>query len=167
MRTSILFEQVAEISEFASVRDMYGKLPAAPFTYFNLSVPALWMPELWLRYKTNNGIPSDAEIEKVQRTGFGLLNGAARAELQYSYEFQGARYLGRVVRDFRGDSASADRLVYDHQVGEKIPITVSRETPGLSYYPSGMGILDPISLGFQSLIIWAFVIGFAWLFLAR
>ena len=160
-----LSKQVAEISELASTRDMYGKLPSAPFTYFNSSVPALWMRELWLRYKTKDGIASDARIEKVQRTGFGFLGGAARAELQYSYEFQGARYFGRVLRDFKIDSAGADSLVFDHQVGEKIPIMVSREVPEISYYPSSMGILDPISLGFQSLFSWALVIGSAWLLL--
>ena len=160
-----LSKQVREICELASVRDMYGNLPSAPFTYLNSSVPALWMRELWLRYKTKDGISSEAKIEKVQRTGFGFLGGAARAELQYSYEVQGRRYVGRVLRDFKVDSANADSLVYDHQVGEEIPIMVSREAPELSYYPSGMGILDPISLGFQSLFSWALVIGIACLLL--
>lgn len=160
-----LSKQVEEISELASTRDMYGKLAPPPFTYFNLSVPALWIRELWLRHKTKDGVSSDAKIEMVQRTGFGFLGGAARAELQYSYEFQGGRYFGRVLRDFKADSASADSLVYDHQVGERIPIVVSREAPDVSYCPSGMGILDPISLGFQALFSWAVVIGFAWLLL--
>ena len=47
-----LSKQVAEIAEQASVRDMYGELPPAPHTYTNLSVPAFWMRELWLRPKT-------------------------------------------------------------------------------------------------------------------
>jgi hypothetical protein len=123
------------------------------------------MRELWLRHKTKGGLSADAEIEMVQRTRFGFWGGAARSELQYSYEFQGRQYSGRVVRDFKFDSANADSLVYDHQVGEKLPIMVSRETPEISYYPSGLGILDPIFLGFQSLFAWALVIGLARLFL--
>jgi hypothetical protein len=47
-----LSKQVAEFAEQASVRDMYGELPPAPHTYTNLSVPAFWMRELWLRPKT-------------------------------------------------------------------------------------------------------------------
>lgn len=160
-----LSKQVAEIAELASVRDLYGKLPPAPITYLNLSVPALWMREHWLRYKTRDGSPADARIEMVQRTTFGFWVSAARAELQYSYQFHGRQYSGRVVRDFKFDSASADSLVYDHQVGEKLPILISSEAPNVSYYPSGLGILDPICLGFQSLFAWALVIGLAGLFL--
>ncbi|WP_162601567.1 hypothetical protein [Occallatibacter savannae] len=160
-----LSKQVAEISELASVRDLYGALPTAPFTYFNSSVPALWIRELWLRYKTKDGSSLNARIEKVQRTGFGSLGGAARAEIKYFYEFQGHQYVGRVLRDFKVDAASADKLVYDHHVGEEIQIRVSREAPELSYYPSGMGFLDPISLGLQSLLSGALVFGFAWLLL--
>jgi len=160
-----LSKQVAEIAELAPVRELYGKLPPAPFTYLNLSVPALWMRELWLRYKTRNGSTTDAKIETVQRTTFGFWGGAARAELQYSYEFQGRQYSGRVVRDFKFDSASADSLVYDHQVGEKLPIVISSQVPKISYYPSGLGMLDPIFLGFQSLFAWALVIGLAMLIL--
>ena len=156
-----LSRQVTEIAEQASVREMYGKLPPAPNTYINLSVPALWMRELWLRHKTEGGFSADAKIEMVQRTRFGFWGGAARAELHYSYEFQGRQYSGRVVRDFKFEVASADSLVYDHKVGEKLPITVSRETPEISYYPSGLGILDPIFLGFHSLFAWVVVIGFA------
>jgi hypothetical protein len=131
-----LSEQVAEIAGRTSVRDMYGKQPLAPHTYINLSVPALWMRELWLRHKTKGGFSANPKIEMVQRTRSGFWGGAARAELHYSYEFQGRQYSGRVVRDFKFESASADSLVYDHQIGEKLPILVNQEAPAISYYPS-------------------------------
>jgi hypothetical protein len=160
-----LSRQVAEIAEQASIRNMYGELAPAPFTYFNLTVPALWIKELWLRQKTKDGCSTDAKVELVQRTRFGFLGGAARAELRYSYEFQGRQYSGRVTRDFKFDSAKADSLVYDHQVGEKITIRVNPEAPEISYCPSGMGIFDPIFLGPQALFAWAVVIGLARLML--
>jgi len=160
-----LSKQVAEICEVASVRDLYGKLPPAPFTYLNLSVPALWMRELWLRHQTSDGFSSEANIEAVQRTRFGFLGGPARAELQYSYIFQGCQYCGRVLRDFKSDSARADSLVYDHHVGEKITIRIGRGKPETSYYPSGLGSLEPIAFGCGSLIRWALVVGLAWFLL--
>lgn len=156
-----LSKQVAEIAGQASVRDMYGELRPAPHTYINLTVPALWMRELWLRHKTRGGFPADAKIEMVQRTRFGFWGGAARAELCYSYEIQGRQYSGQVVRDFKFDSASADSLVYDHQIGEKLPILVNPDAPAISYYPSDLGMWDPIFLGFQAIFAWAVVIGLA------
>jgi hypothetical protein len=155
-----LSAQMAEIEDQVAGKDIYGDLPPAPQTYLNLSVPALWVREQWLRYKTAEGIAVEGIIESVQRSR-SRLGGAARAELCYRYEFKGQQYSGRVVRDFRSDSAKADSLVYDNHVGEKLPILISRESPGISYYPSGIGISDPIALGLQSLLAWAVVIGLA------
>src|ERR1017187_5181821 len=119
-----LSAQMAEIAEQPPVTDLYGDLPPPPNTYLNLTVPVLWVRELWLRHKTRGGISIDAEVEMVQRTR-SRLGGAARAELDYSYEYEGQQHSGRVVRDFNFDSAEADSLVYDHHVGEKLAVLVS------------------------------------------
>lgn len=152
--------KIAEMDEQVPGKDIYGDLPPAPQTYLNLSVPALWVREQWLRHKTARGTAVKGTIESVQRTRSGLRGRwAARAELTYRYEFQGQQYSGRVLRDFSFDSAKADSLVYDNHVGETISILVSRDSPEISYYPSGIGIFDPVVLGFQSLFAWAVVIG--------
>ena len=153
-----LSNQMSEIENQAPTRDAYGNLPLAPQTFLNLSVPSLWLRELWLRHKTKGGLTVVGKIEMVRRTRSGLID-AARAELSYSYESVGRQYVGRVVRDFRFDSAGADRLVYDHHVGEKLPILVNPEAPEISYFPSGLGLFDPFFLGLRALFAWAVVIG--------
>jgi hypothetical protein len=155
-----LSAKMAEIDDQVPGKDLYGYLPPAPQTYLNLSVPALWVREQWLRHKTARGTAVEGTIESVQRTR-SRLRGAARAELIYRYEFQGRQFLGRVLRDFSFDSAKADCLVYDNHVGETLSIMISRDSPEISYYPSGIGIFDPVVLGFQSLFAWAVVFGIA------
>jgi hypothetical protein len=154
-----LSAQMAEIEDEAPSKDIYGDLPAAPQTYLNLSVPALWIREQWLRHMTQGGVEVEGQIESAQRTRSRFW--AARAELKYAYQFEGQQYSGRVVRDFSFDSAKADSLVYDHHVGERLTVLVRRQTPEISYYPSGIGVFDPIFLGLRSLFAWAVVIGLA------
>jgi hypothetical protein len=156
-----LSTQMAEMDDQVPGKNIYGELPPPPQTYLNLTVPALWVREQWLRHKTKRGVPVEGIIDSVQRTRSRRLGGAARAELNYRYEFQGQQYSGRVVRDFSFDSAKADSLVYDNHVGEKLTILVSEQTPAVSYYPSGLGIFDPVALGLPSLFAWAVVVAFA------
>lgn len=68
-------------------------------TFINVS--ALWWlaRELWLRKQTQNGRSVEAVVDSTRRTRHGCRS-AARAELRYSYEYEGNRYTGRVVRDF-------------------------------------------------------------------
>jgi hypothetical protein len=66
-----------------------------------------------------------------------------------------------VIRDFKLGSVDADRLVYDHHPGEKLPIHINESDPDISYYPSGLGFIEPILVGIQSLFAWAVVIGVA------
>ncbi len=153
-----LSKEVEEISQQASVGGIYGELPTGPQTWLNLTVPFWWLRELWLRYKTRNGLPIDATVESTKRTG-SRYRMAARAELRYSYEFQGRSYLGRAVRDFTLGSAPADSLAYDHHPGEKVPVVINQNEPEISYFPSGFGSIAPIIVGVQSLLSWAIVIG--------
>ncbi len=155
-----LSKEMEEISQQASVGSIYSNLPPGPQTYLNLSVPFWWLRELRLRSKTNGGRPVEATVTKAQRTRSGML-GTARAELLYSYEFQGQQYTGRVVRDFQSGADAADALALDHHTGEKLSILINQENPEISYYPSGLGSIDPILTGFQSLFSWAVVAALA------
>ncbi len=155
-----LTKEVEEIANQPSVRDIYCELPSGPRTYLNLSVPFWWLRELWLRHRTDKGLSIEGIVQMAQRTrsSFGQ---AARAQLLYSYEFQGRQYSGRVVRDFKLGSADADSLVYDHHPGEKLPILINRDDPNISYYPSGLGFIEPVLVGIKALFAWAIVIGIA------
>jgi hypothetical protein len=152
-----LSKKIEEMDGEAPSKDIYGELPPGPQTFLNFSVLVWWLRELWLRHRTRDGIQVSATIESTQRTRSSA-GGAARAEIVYSYEFQGQQFSGRVVRDFSFDVTKADSLVYDHQSNEKLPILICQDNPAISYFPSGLGVFDPIALGFQSLFSWAVVI---------
>jgi hypothetical protein len=147
-----LSRELADMDNIAPSQDIYGPLPPPPRTYLNLTVPLFWLRELWLRYRTRQGVQVDAMIESAQRTQDGF---TARAELIYSYEFQGRPYRGRVVRDFYWDVGSADSLVYDHHSAETIAVRICPDDPAISWFPSGLDALDPIVLGLRALFSWA------------
>jgi hypothetical protein len=149
-----LSKEAEEIVDQFIVGNRYGELPVGPQTYGNLSVPFWALRELWLKHKTSGGIPIEATISMVQRTG-SRNRSASRVELLYSYEFQGGQYDGRVVRDFNLSDA-ADSFAYDHHRGEKLHIIVCRNDPKISYYPSGLGFIQAILLG----VLYSLVIGF-------
>ncbi len=152
-----LSKELEEICNQPASKDIYGDLPRGPQTYLNLSVPFWWIREIWLRIKTRNGIQLDAVVDNARRTR-PPSRSAARAELLYSYEYQGQQYSGRTVRDFVFDTAAANSLAYDFHQGEKLPIIIDRQDPAISYFPSGFGLFEPIVVGFQALFAWAVVI---------
>jgi hypothetical protein len=149
-----LSKELEEMDGQVPTRDIYGDLPRGPLTFLGFSVFAWWLRERWLRHRTKDGIQIDAIIESTQRTRGTRARRLARAELVYSYEFEGRQYSGRVVRDFSFDEASANSLVYDHHAGEKVPVIICRKNPAISYFPSGLGIFDPLLFGFGALIAW-------------
>jgi hypothetical protein len=155
-----LSREMAEMDDMPPSRDIYGKLPPSPRSYLGLTVPILWLRELWLRCRTRKGVDVDATIQSAQRTrkGFGSV---ARAELVYAYEIQSRQYLGRVVRDFSYDVANADSLVYDHHTGEKLSVRICLQDPEISYFPSGLDGFDPVFSGLKALYSWACVIAVA------
>ena len=126
-------------------------------TYLNITVLLFWLRELWLRYRTKQGVPVDARVESICRTQSGYKS-AARVELHFSYEFQGHRYSGRVVRDFVFGDEAADSLVSDHEHGQTIDVLVDPRHPESSYYPSGFGWAEPLFVGMLSLGMWAFLL---------
>ena len=96
-------------------RKRFGRSPftkrALPPLFFGAAFSRALRPfseiALWLRYKTRCRCSIDGQDKLVQRNRFRV-GGAAR-ELQYSYEFQGRQYSGRVVRDFNEEDATAIR----------------------------------------------------------
>lgn len=153
-----LSKELQEMDGHAPSRDIYGDLPRGPLTFLGLSVFVWWLREIWLRRRAKDGIQVDATIKSTQRTRGTRVRKLARAELIYSYEFQGRQYSGRVVRDFSYDEASANSLVCDHHAGEKLPVIICREDPAISYFRSGLGVFDPLLFGFGALFAWASVI---------
>lgn len=128
-------------------------------TFMNVS--ALWWlaRELWLRRQTLNGRSVQAVVESARRTRHGYRS-AARAELIYSYEYEGARYDGRAVRDFVFfNGRAADALAFGHAVGERIVVQVDPRRPERSYYPSGFGWIESSLLGLTGLAVWFLLAG--------
>jgi hypothetical protein len=160
-----LWKEAERIAGEAYDEDPYGDLPRGPQTYGNLTVPFWWLRELWLRHKTRNGVAVEAVIKMAQLTG-AQYRSASRAELVYSYEFQGKQYSGRIVRDFMGGTAAAESLAYDHHPGEKLSVAVDQENPSISYCPSGFGSIEPIIIGVLALFACSLIIaliGDSWL----
>ena len=152
-----LSKELEEIVDQGTTGSVYGELSPGPWTYGNLSVPFWWLRELWLQRKTRNGISIEATITLARRTAYRRKS-AARAELIYSYEFQGKQYDGRVVRDFALGPAAADSLAYDHHPGEQLPIVICQNDPKISYYPSGFGFIEPMCTGTIYVAVIAFVL---------
>jgi hypothetical protein len=137
----------------ATTEDPAKRLGPPVETYINLSVLWFWLRELWLRSRTNQGISTNATVESTRRTRLGYRS-AARAELRYSYHFQGTQYTGRTVRDFMFNSAAAESLVSEHRYGQIIAVLVDPNHPERSYYPSGFGWVEPLIMGIFASLIW-------------
>jgi Protein of unknown function (DUF3592) len=146
--------------------DVWAKPPeqqlAPPVeTFINLSVLWFAIRELWLRLQTRRGVPVEAHVEATRRTEPAYRSGA-RAELRYSYEYQGKVYPGRAVRDFMFNSRAADALVFGHHAGENIMVRIDPDHPSRSYFRSGFGWAEPVLFGAFGLCISAvlMMIGF-------
>jgi hypothetical protein len=80
-----------------------------------------------------------------------------RAELQYSYQFEGRQLTGRVARDYFLNHKAADKLAQFHS-GDKLMVRVRPDRPEVSYYPSGFGFVEPVVLAPMLLFLAAFVV---------
>jgi hypothetical protein len=130
----------------------------APRIYFSFVV-CFWIRELWLRNRTKEGMPVEAEVISAIQTKKPF-RGAARAELRYSYEYEGNHYIGRTVRDFVFGHQAADALAFGHKVGEKITIRIDPTHPNHSYFPSGFGWIEAVFNGGLGLFWLALVLIF-------
>jgi hypothetical protein len=107
-----------------------------------------WLQELRLRHRTKDGIPLQAKVEStlLTRPLQGRGGGGRRAELRYSYEYQGSR-TGRIIRDFLVGDKAGKALAFAHKPGDAIIVLVDPNDPDCSYFPSGFGWIQPLLYG--------------------
>jgi hypothetical protein len=70
-----------------------------------------------------------------------------RVELWYSYSLNGEAYSGRVVRDCGFSTGKINSLI-EHERGETIYVRVNPRDPSQSYFPSGLGFVEPLIVAF-------------------
>jgi len=121
-------------------------------TYLNGSIILYGIRELWLRYKTKDGVPVAATTILAYHTE-PLNKMAFRAEMLYAYEYEGKQFEGRVVRDYFFNHKAADSLANKFHPGEGLTVTIAPNRPELSYYPSGFGFIEAFTIGSVSLIL--------------
>lgn len=140
-------EQDAEaVKEFSPPINIYG----------GITLLFWWVREMWLRFQTRNGVSVSARIDSTCQTKRRWMGRGARAEIRYSYEFQGDRHSGRTTRDFIFNRRAADALSFGHKRGEIISVRVDPESPTRSYSPSGFGWIEPLLYGSSAALAWAF-----------
>src|SRR5579875_2529539 len=115
------------------------------------SVPYYWFKEWRLSRAARRWVPTSAIVESGYRTKGGYKE-TIRAELRYSYRFNGQDYFGAVVRECVFNSAAANALAYDHAKGDQITIFVNPSDPGQSYVASGFGSVEPVLTGLLALL---------------
>jgi hypothetical protein len=59
----------------------------------------------------------------------------------------------------------ADALVFDHHLSEKITIRIDPASPAISYFPSGLGILDPFFVLIEVMFSLAVIVAILYRFL--
>lgn len=116
---------------------------------FYWSIPYYWLRERRLAKKSVHWVPLAGVVESSHRTKGGYQQ-TIRAELWYSYSFEGENYRGYVIRDCCWSPSSANALVGEHDPGQKIDILVNPENPTQSYYSSGFGWIEPFLTLFLS-----------------
>jgi uncharacterized protein DUF3592 len=125
-----------------------GREHTGSFMY--LSVPYYWLREFIQSRRAACWSSAIATVESTSRSAGGYKE-TIRAELWYSYEFEGQHFSGRIVRDCGFNGGAVNRLVA-HAVGERITIRVNPEKPTQSYFPSGFGWIEPLIIGFVSVV---------------
>jgi hypothetical protein len=134
-------------------QEVVRKLAPPVNTYFNITVLYWWLREIWLRIQCSHGTLQPARVDSTRQTQ-PAYRSAARAELCYSYEFEGQRYSGRAVRDFMFNGGAADRLAFGHKHGEAISVHLDPKDPSRSFYPSGFGWIEPLIVGSMAVLVW-------------
>jgi len=168
---------ITRATNTASGRDMtegqqaHSSLPEARpahHAYLNLSLLLLAIRELWLRHRAKGGVPVEATVELAYHTD-PVAKKVFRAEMRYSYGFEGRQFSGRVARDYFLNFKAADKLASLRR-GEKVIVLVKPDQPEISYYASGFGFIEAIvfaplilftcafCLIVPPLLVWAFLI---------
>jgi Protein of unknown function (DUF3592) len=125
-----------------------GHRLARPVSAWGPTIAWYWLRELRMRHRTKGGIPLQAKVESTMLTRplQGRGGGGRRAELCYSYDYQGPR-TGRTVRDFLVGDKVGKALAFGHRRGDTITVLVDPNKPDYSYFPSGFGWIQPLLYG--------------------
>lgn len=132
---------------------------APPVAAWGPSITWYWLREMWLRQRTKDGLDIQAKVEStlLTRANQGRGGGGRRAELCYSYDYQGPR-IGRTVRDFMIGDKVGKALAFAHKPGDTITIRVDSNVPDRSYFPSGFGWIEPLVWGASFSILALFLL---------
>lgn len=110
-----------------------------------LSIPYFAAREYWLSLRSKQWPSVPASVESTHRSRGGYKE-TIRGELWYSYSLNGEEYSGRVVRDC-GFSPEKVNALIQHERGQTISVRVNPRDPSQSYYPSGLGFVEPVMIG--------------------
>ena len=147
---------------FETVEDQTRTSSDHSGSFMYWSIPFYWLRERRLSKKSIHWIPSAGVVESSHRTKGGYKQ-TIRAEMWYSYSFGGKNYRRHAIRDCCWALNSANRLVGEHQPGQKIKILVNLENPAQSYCSSGFGWVEPFLTlflsGLGTLLLISIVIG--------
>jgi hypothetical protein len=130
-------------------------------SFLYLSVPYYWLRELLLSLRAKRWRDVPATIEETYRSHGGSKQ-VVRAELWYSYSLFEGSYSGHVIRDVGLNFRGVNRLVNGHQAGDKITVKVNPDKPNESFFPSGLGWIDPVIVSLPGLGALGIVLTIAW-----
>jgi uncharacterized protein DUF3592 len=119
-------------------------------SFMYLSIPYFALREYWLSRRSKQWLSVSATVESAHRSRGGYRE-TIRGELWYSYSLYGEEHSGRVVRDSAFSAGKIDVLTEEYEPGQNIIVRVNPRDPSQSYYPSGLGFVEPLIVGVISL----------------
>lgn len=128
-----MFEQIGEQQEHTG-------------SFMYLSIPYFAAREYWLSRRAKRWPSARATVESTYRSRGGYRQ-TIRGELWYSYSVNGQEYSGRVARDCGFSPGKINALTEEHERGQTISVHVNPSNPSQSYYPSGLGFVEPVIIG--------------------
>ena len=114
-------------------------------SFMYLSIPLLAAREFLLSLRSRRWLSVPAIVESTHRSRGGYRE-TIRGELWYSYSLNGEQHSGRIVRDCGFSFRKINALV-GHDRGQTIHVRVNQLDPSQSYYPSGLGYIEPVIIG--------------------
>jgi hypothetical protein len=119
-------------------------------SFMYMSIPYFAVREYWLAWRSKDWMSVPATVESTHRSRGGYKE-TIRGELWYSYALDGEEYSGHVVRDCGFSPGKIKALMEGHTRGQTIYVRVNPRNPSQSYYPSGLGFVEPAMIGVISI----------------
>ena len=113
---------------FEGLQDQIQRTSDHSGSFMYWSIPCYWLRERRLSKRSVQWVSQQGIVESSHRTK-GRYQETIRAELRYSYSFEGENYTGHVIRDCCFAPSSANNLVDENAPGQKIEILVNPENP--------------------------------------